>query len=162
MDALHYFKSTFKYVFCNAIFIYIKFSHWQKIKYLFSHSIQSLRPENVFCQKFLTLLPFSHYTIHTDSFSSFFFPTTVLCYQIILKVPQSTQWQSPLYGVHSIMMVNPSLSLYLPSRPKLWCTLQLRGQIHTLPLLLLFTPTVLYMYFVKSIIAARKFLVNKP
>jgi hypothetical protein len=54
-----------------------------------------------------------------------------------------TEWQLPLSGVHSIMMeklAQPGyaegvhahpLSLYLPSRTKLWCTLQLRGQIHS-------------------------------
>jgi hypothetical protein len=51
-----------------------------------------------------------------------------------------TEWQSPLYGVYYIMMEKISpvwwgcgvhahlLSLYLPSRTKLWC--MLRGQIH--------------------------------
>ncbi len=52
-----------------------------------------------------------------------------------------TNWQRPLSGVHSVMMEKLSqpgeggvhahpLSLYLPSRTELWCTLQLRGQIH--------------------------------
>ncbi len=54
------------------------------------------------------------------------------------------QWQWPLSGVHSIMMENQPrlvgvggalqalpLSLCLPSQAKLWCTLQLRGQIHS-------------------------------
>ncbi len=39
------------------------------------------------------------------------------------------------------------LSLYLPSRTKLWCTLQLRGQIH-IPLFLLYP----YMYSVPTTI----------
>jgi hypothetical protein len=56
-----------------------------------------------------------------------------------------TEWQRPLTGVHSIMMeklaqadegrgvygAGPPPSLYLPSRTKLQCTLQLRGQIHS-------------------------------
>ncbi len=43
------------------------------------------------------------------------------------------EWQRPLSSlpVHYIMMEKLS-SLYLPSRTKLWCTLQLRGQIHSL------------------------------
>jgi hypothetical protein len=54
-------------------------------------------------------------------------------------------WQWPLSGVHFIMMVNSALpgedgggglhalplSLYLPSRAKLWCTLQLGGGTYT-------------------------------
>ncbi len=52
------------------------------------------------------------------------------------------RWRWPLYGVHSIMMEKSAqpgmgggmqalpLSLYQPSRAKLWYTLQLRGQIH--------------------------------
>ncbi len=51
-------------------------------------------------------------------------------------------WQCPLSGAQSIMMVKSAqpgegfgvdahpCSLYLPSQAKLWCTLQLRGQIH--------------------------------
>jgi len=57
-----------------------------------------------------------------------------------------TEWQLPLSGVHSIIMeklAQPSegglctptpLPLYLPSRRKLWtlwCTLQLRGRMHS-------------------------------
>ncbi len=54
-----------------------------------------------------------------------------------------TEWQWPLSSVYSIMMekiAQPGeggqgrrhpLALYLPSRTKLWCTLQLRGQIHS-------------------------------
>jgi hypothetical protein len=54
-----------------------------------------------------------------------------------------TEWQRPLSGVHSILIEKSALagegggvhahhcSLYLPSRAKLWCTLQLRGQIHS-------------------------------
>ncbi len=57
---------------------------------------------------------------------------------------QSGKW--PLSAVHSIMTVKSAqpgegggvhalpLSLYLPSRAKLWCTLQLRGQIYTPPI----------------------------
>jgi hypothetical protein len=54
------------------------------------------------------------------------------------------EWQEPLSGVHSTVMVISaqlgegwgtlhalSLSLYLPSRAKLWCTIQLRLQIHS-------------------------------
>ncbi len=53
------------------------------------------------------------------------------------------EWYYPLSGVHSIMMEKLTqagegggvhahpLSLYLPSRTKLWCTLHLRGQIHS-------------------------------
>ncbi len=54
------------------------------------------------------------------------------------------EWQWPLSGVHTIMMeksaqfwwwggggARPPLSLYLPSRTKLWCILQLRGQMHS-------------------------------
>jgi hypothetical protein len=56
------------------------------------------------------------------------------------KVPIDCQW--PLSGVHSIHdeKISPAwcgwgvhalpLSLYLPSIAKLWCTLQLRGQVH--------------------------------
>jgi hypothetical protein len=52
-----------------------------------------------------------------------------------------TEWQLPLSGVHSIIMEKSGqpgergvvyahpLSLYLTSLTKLWCTLQLRGQI---------------------------------
>jgi hypothetical protein len=55
-----------------------------------------------------------------------------------------TERQWPLSGVHSTVMVNSlqadggrgvarlPLSFYLPSRTKLWCTLQLRGEIHSL------------------------------
>ncbi len=55
-----------------------------------------------------------------------------------------TELQSRLAGVHSIMRVKyaqaglcgwvvqaPLLTLYLPSPAKWWCTLRLRGQIHT-------------------------------
>ncbi len=50
------------------------------------------------------------------------------------------EWQLPLSGVHPIMMeklAQPDqyahpLPLYLPSRTKLWCTLQLREQINSL------------------------------
>ncbi len=54
-----------------------------------------------------------------------------------------TEWQRPLSGVHCIMMeklaqgswgwegCTPPLSLYLQSRAKLQCTLQLRGQLHS-------------------------------
>jgi hypothetical protein len=53
-----------------------------------------------------------------------------------------SQWQRPLSGVHFIMRVKSAqtdeggvhaqhFSLYLPSSTKLWCTLQLRGQIHS-------------------------------
>ncbi len=54
-----------------------------------------------------------------------------------------TEWQWPLSGVHSIMMEKfaqpgeggevhaDTLSLYLPSRTKLRCMLQLKGQIHS-------------------------------
>ncbi len=54
-----------------------------------------------------------------------------------------TEWQWPISGVHSIMMEKPAhagegegvhalpLSLYLPSRTKLQCAFQLRGQIHS-------------------------------
>ncbi len=54
-----------------------------------------------------------------------------------------TEWQRPLSGVHSVMMEKLSqagegagvhahpLLLYLLSRTKFWCTLQLRGQIHS-------------------------------
>ncbi len=60
-------------------------------------------------------------------------------------------WQWPLSGIHSIMMVNSAqrgegggmhalpLSFYLPSRAKLWRGLQLRGQIR---LLLYFSSTL--------------------
>ncbi len=68
------------------------------------------------------------------------------------QTTEYTEWQCPLYGVHSIMMVKSAqpewgwgctvhgerctvhalpLSLYLPSRSKLWWTLQLRGQIYS-------------------------------
>jgi hypothetical protein len=62
---------------------------------------------------------------------------------IVYTTEALTEWQRPL-GVHSIMMgkfaqagegggCRPMhlLSLYLPSRTKLQCTLQLRGQIHS-------------------------------
>jgi hypothetical protein len=66
--------------------------------------------------------------------------------------PQSTHRVAmATFCVHSIIMVKSAqpgegggmvhafpLSLYLPSRAKLWCTLQLRGQIRTLPLFLFF------------------------
>ncbi len=54
-----------------------------------------------------------------------------------------TEWQWTLSGVNFIMMVKSAqpgegggctalpLSFYLPSRAKLWCKLQLRGQIHS-------------------------------
>jgi hypothetical protein len=54
-----------------------------------------------------------------------------------------TEWKWPISGVHSIMMEKPAhagegegvhalpLSLYLPSRTKLQCALQLRGQTHS-------------------------------
>ncbi len=43
-----------------------------------------------------------------------------------------TEWQWSLSGVYSIMMEKSAQpgELNLPSRTKLWCTLQLRGQIH--------------------------------
>ncbi len=67
-----------------------------------------------------------------------------------------TEWKRPLSGAHSITMekfaqagedggcthAHP-LSLYLPSFTRFWCTLQVRGQIHPLPPLLLF---LLYHY----------------
>ena len=51
-----------------------------------------------------------------------------------------TEWQWPLSGEHSIMMVTSAqqgeggvhalpLSLYLPSRAKFWCTLQGRYEV---------------------------------
>ncbi len=52
-----------------------------------------------------------------------------------------TEWQWPLSGAHSIGKFRPAwwrwgmhahpLSLYLPSGTKLYCALQLRGQIHS-------------------------------
>ncbi len=63
-----------------------------------------------------------------------------------------TEWQWPISGVHSIIMEKAALAgegggrtpipfqLYLPSRTKLQCMLQLRGQIHS--------PYFIYMYSV--------------
>jgi hypothetical protein len=60
-----------------------------------------------------------------------------------VRTTEYTEWQWPLSGIHSIMMVKSAqsgegsvctpralpLSLYLPSQTKLWYTLQVRGQI---------------------------------
>ncbi len=53
-----------------------------------------------------------------------------------------TEWQIPIFGVHSIMMEKTAVAgegggarpptIHLPSHRKLQCTLQLRGQIRTL------------------------------
>ncbi len=60
-----------------------------------------------------------------------------------ISATEYTEWQRPLSGVHSIMMekLKPgwwgwrvhahSFPLYLPSRKKLKCTLQVLGQIHS-------------------------------
>jgi hypothetical protein len=68
------------------------------------------------------------------------------------SLTEYTEWQRPLSGAHSVMMEKSaqageggggvhthSLSINILSRTKLWCTLQLRGQILycTLPLFLL-------------------------
>ncbi len=67
------------------------------------------------------------------------YSATIVCYT---EHQVHTEWPLPFSGVHSIMMekiaqsgeggcVRPPLSLYLPSRTKLWCTLMLRGQVHS-------------------------------
>ncbi len=71
---------------------------------------------------------------------------TLFFYDSLGEKRSHTKWQRPLFfGVHSIMMVKSAqpgvgwgwgvhahpLSLYLPSRAKLWCTFQLSGQIHS-------------------------------
>ncbi len=73
-----------------------------------------------------------------------------LAYRIGHRV--HTEWQWPLSGVHSIKIEKAAqtaqpgegvgctptpLSPNLPSHTKLWCTLQLRGQIHS-PIYLLY------------------------
>jgi hypothetical protein len=61
----------------------------------------------------------------------------------MVATTEYTDWQRPLSGVHSVMLEKLAhagegggmhfhpLSVYLPSLTKLWCTLQLRGQIHS-------------------------------
>ncbi len=68
-----------------------------------------------------------------------------------------TEWQRPLSGVHSIMMEKLAypLSLYSPSRTKLQCTLQLRGQIH-LPLPFISTPMYALVYMNQPPLKIRK------
>ncbi len=59
-----------------------------------------------------------------------------------LQTTENTEWQWPLFWLHSIMMVKSAqservgvhtypFSLYLPSRAKLSCTLQRKGHIHS-------------------------------
>jgi hypothetical protein len=63
------------------------------------------------------------------------------------EVAVHIEWRLPLSGLHSIMMEKlaqpgmggrcitcmptPPLTLSIPLRTKLWCMLQLRGQIHS-------------------------------
>jgi hypothetical protein len=75
-----------------------------------------------------------------------------------------TEWQRPLSGVHSIVMENSALAgeggggctpnpLHsLPSRPKLPCTLQLRGQIHV------YTPRISSLPYMYSVVMTTEYI----